>query len=81
MFKLPFLQSTKSDASTVTFQLSGLHCTSCSLNIDSALEDLPGVHDSSTSYAKSKTTIKYDPSAADLDQLKKTIESLGYQVL
>jgi copper chaperone CopZ len=65
---------------TVTLKLSGLHCTSCATNIDLTLEDLEGVNSADTSYAKSETKISFDPSKTSLDQIKKTIESLGYFV-
>lgn len=65
----------------ITLKLSGLHCVSCSLNIDGALEDTPGVISSSTSYAKQETKINYDPQKVALPALHKIIESLGYQVL
>lgn len=66
---------------TITFKLSGLHCTSCSLNIDDALEDLPGVISASTSYAKQESVITYDPALADPLQFRPEIENLGYKVI
>lgn len=66
---------------TITLKLSGLHCVSCSLNIDGALEDTPGVLSATTSYAKQETVINYDPKHVELSALRTTIEKLGYQVL
>lgn len=66
---------------TVTLKLNGLHCSSCSLNIDSEIEDLPGVISTSTSYAKQESTITYDPALTDPAHFKPVIEKLGYQVL
>lgn len=54
---------------------------SCSLNIDSELEDLPGVQSSTTSYAKQQTSIIYDPAQVDPSQFRTTIESLGYKIV
>lgn len=65
---------------TKTLHLSGLHCTSCAINIDLALEDLPSVQ-SKTSYAKSETKIEYDPSQTTLDQIYFIIRDLGYNIL
>lgn len=72
--------SQKIATETVALKLSGLHCTSCSLNIDGTLEDTPGVIQSSTSYAKSQATIEFDPQKVTAAELKKVIETLGYQV-
>ena len=66
---------------TITLKLSGLHCSSCSLNIDSDLEDLPGVISTSTSYAKQLSTITYDPKLTSPIKFKEVIEKLGYEVV
>lgn len=66
---------------TITLKLSGLHCSSCSLNIDSELEDLPGVISTSTSYAKQESVITYDPMIIDPSQFTDVIEKLGYSVV
>ena len=71
----------KSAGSTVTLKLSGLHCTSCSLNIDSEIEDLPGVIATNTSYAKQESVIIYDPALTDPSHFKSVIEKLGYSVV
>jgi len=61
-------------------KLSGLHCSSCAVNIDLALEDLPGVI-AKTNYAKSETKITFDPSQTTLDQIHFTIRDLGYNIV
>lgn len=66
---------------TVTLKLSGLHCSSCSLNIDGELEDTKGVIKSTTSYAKQESVIEYDPNLSKPATLIKVVESLGYKVL
>lgn len=67
--------------STITLKLSGLHCSSCSLNIDGELEELPGVISSSTSYAKQESKITYNPQLTKPSEFKSVIEKLGYQVV
>jgi Cu2+-exporting ATPase len=74
----PF-SKTKPSGETAVFAIDGLHCSSCVLNIDGALEDLRGVRSSRTSYAKARTQVQYDPAAVSVEELRKTIESLGYQ--
>lgn len=71
----------KPAGTTITLKLSGLHCSSCSLNIDSDLEDLPGVISTSTSYAKQESTIVYDPKVISREKFVTTIEKLGYSVI
>lgn len=70
----------KPQGTTTTFKIDGMHCTSCSMNIDGELEDIDGVISATTSYAKAKTDIEYDPAKVSPDTFKKTIEKLGYGV-
>ena len=66
---------------TITLKLSGLHCTSCTVNIDLTLEDIDGVKSVDTNYQKSETKISFDPDKTNLTTIKKTISSLGYTVI
>ncbi len=66
---------------TITLKLNGLHCSSCSLNIDSELEDLPGVITTNTSYAKQESIIIYDPKLTSPSEFITIIEKLGYTVV
>lgn len=68
------------DQGPTTLKLSGLHCTSCAVNIDLALEDLQGVTNSKTNYAKSETQVNFDPEQVTLEVIKAEIKKLGYQV-
>ncbi len=65
----------------VVFKLSGLHCSSCAMSIDNALEEVDGVLETSTSYAKAETKVHFDPKKTNHDQLKRAIQGAGYQVI
>ena len=65
----------------VLFKLSGLHCSSCALSIDNALEEVAGVIEAKTNYAKAETIIYFDPQKTTEIALKKTIQATGYQVV
>jgi len=66
------------EGSQVMFKIDGMHCTSCSMNIDGELEDTEGVIKAETSYSKAKTVITYDPIKVKPKKLKEVIESLEY---
>lgn len=70
----------KPAGTSITLKLDGLHCSSCSLNIDGEIEDLPGVLSVSTSYAKQESIITFDPKIANPAQFSVVIEKLGYKV-
>lgn len=71
----------KKTGEIITLKLSGLHCASCSLNIDGELEEVSGVISSNTSYAKQESVITYDPTLVKPTSFIKVIEKLGYKVV
>lgn len=80
MFKI-FGHKKQPKGEVITLKLDGMHCSSCSLNIDGELEDTEGVLSVKTSYPKSETTVEYDSHIVKLPAIKKVIESLGYKVV
>ena len=64
-----------------TFKISCMHCTACALNIDLDLEDIPGVKNAQTNYAKQETVVEYDDSKINSEILKSTIAKTGYGVV
>ena len=59
-------------------KIQGMHCTSCAMNIDGALEDLPGVQEASTSYARGQLDVSFEPAQVTLEQIIATIEGEGF---
>lgn len=59
--------------------VEGMHCASCAMTIDGELEELDGVKQSKTSYAKQKTEVEYDESKLSTGALVATIAELGYR--
>ena len=59
--------------------ITGMHCVSCTMNIDGELEDTRGIESATTSYAKSEATITFDPAQISLDEIVAKIAALGYQ--
>ena len=57
-----------------------MHCSSCALNIDGELEDVEGIFEASTSYAKATTKVRFDPKKVDKKKLVNAIEVAGYKV-
>lgn len=78
MFNL--FKKTQPKGKSVTLKIFGMHCTSCALNIDDEMEELPGVISSRTNYAKSQTVVEYDSQKAKVKDFEKVIEGLGYGV-
>ena len=60
------------------FKITGMHCTSCAMNIDGELEDTEGVKCASTSYAKQETEVEFDEKKIDEKKIKEIIHQVGY---
>lgn len=67
------------DTKKLKLKISGMHCSSCAMNIDFELEDLDGVSFSKTSYAKQVTEMEFDQKKIREESIIKTIEKTGYQ--
>lgn len=57
-----------------------MHCVACALNIDMDLEEVPGVKNSQTNYARQETVVEFDPSLVAVSTLKSTIVKTGYKI-
>lgn len=66
---------------TQTFEVSGMHCGSCALLIDEALQDLPGVLSASTSRRAGQTIAQIDTGRASPEAVIAAITALGYQAV
>lgn len=64
---------------THVFRVEGMHCGSCALLIDDALEDLPGVQSTQTTVKQGRSTVELDPSQSTPVDVIRAIEELGYQ--
>lgn len=60
------------------FKIEGMHCTSCAITIDMDLEDLEGIKEAKTSYARMETEIEFDPEKIDEEKILETIKKSGY---
>ncbi len=62
----------------VTFTITDMHCTSCSISIDGDLEDTEGVQEAKTHYAKAQTAVTFDPQKITEEDILKIIKKTGY---
>ncbi len=59
-------------------QIKGMHCASCAIVIDKALQKKLGVMQSNVNYSTGKATVEFDEKQLSVQELIKTIESKGY---
>lgn len=62
----------------VVLKLHGMHCTSCSVLIDTVLEELPGIKSAKSNFIDQKVEVEYDPLQVDIHKMVSVIKSEGY---
>lgn len=60
-------------------KIQGMHCTSCAMNIDFDLQDLDGVKEAKTSFAKQESVVTFDLDKLDIQKIISSIEKTGYK--
>lgn len=61
--------------------ITGMTCASCAIRIEKGLKKVEGVEDANVNFALERTSIKYNPNVVQIDEFKKKINDLGYDVV
>jgi Cu+-exporting ATPase len=64
----------------LTLKIKGMTCAMCVKSIETAVRSLEGVDEIKVNLATESAFLKYDPSKVTLDEIKKLIEEMGYEV-
>lgn len=62
-----------------TINVKGMTCGGCERAIERALRARPGVIAAQASYVKGRVVVQYDPDEIGEAELRRAIESAGYQ--
>lgn len=65
----------------IVIKIIGMDCGSCVMNVDGVLEDLNGVEESRTSFAKELTTVTFYPDKVTPQELVGYIKTTGYEAI
>ena len=63
-----------------TITTTGMHCASCSINIERRIKKLEGVQNANANYLTNKVNVEYDENKVGHADFKKVIEGLGYGI-
>ena len=63
---------------TEKISVKGMHCASCEILVNEALQELDGVKKSSSSWKKGIVEVSYDDKKTTLGKIKDTIKKEGY---
>jgi len=64
-----------------SFSVTGLSCASCALSVESMLKSQKGVLNASVNFAASTVLLEYNPSTSDVNDFKKAVQSIGYDMI
>lgn len=64
----------------ISLKISGIHCASCVLKIEKAMQREAGVASANINFALGTLALEYDSKKITLDQIKHRIKSIGYEV-
>lgn len=72
-------RSNRSNMKKIKLKIDGMHCSSCAMSIDMDLEDLDGVMEAKTNYAKQISEIEFDDSKIPAEKIVEQIKKTGYK--
>lgn len=67
-------------SATTRIPIKGMHCSSCVVRVELALQMTPGVVSARANLGPNAVDIEYQPEATDFALIRKAIESAGYRV-
>ena len=65
----------------MTIRIQGMHCASCTMNVENFLIRLDGIFDVKADLTAQNAKIRYDSSKVTLDEIDEVITSLGFELL
>jgi P-type Cu+ transporter len=61
--------------------ITGMTCASCAVRIEKGLKKVEGVEEANVNFTLERTSIKYNPNVVRIEDFKKKINDLGYEVV
>lgn len=63
-----------------TYNVLGMSCAACALNVESHLKSQKGVVEANVSYVNHNAQIIFNPDITDIQQLKTAVQNIGYDL-
>ncbi len=65
-------------AATEVVKIGGMQCSFCVASLEKALRQIPGVSEAHVNIAHEEAMVRFDPSATEPSDFKRTVEEMGY---
>jgi len=66
---------------TIEVPVSGMSCAACAVSVESTLKQTPGIQSAQVNYATQAATLVLDEAKTDLNQARKNVHEIGYELL
>src|ERR1051326_1729559 len=76
----PVASAPAAQTGDITLPIEGMTCASCVRRIEKALNKLDGVTEASVNLATEKAHVVFDPSQANVEQMRAAVEKAGYRL-
>ncbi len=76
----PQVQVGTTERAEFTIEGGGVTCPTCAVNIERALQGMPGVDETHVNFGSERVVVQYDPNQASVGQIQRLIQSTGYKV-
>ena len=63
-----------------TYNIEGMHCGSCAVNIGMALEAMDGVKSAKVDFDSGKAEVEYDSKKIGMEKFSETVGAMGYKL-
>jgi copper chaperone CopZ len=60
------------------FQIHDMHCAGCTMAVEGAIEDLPGVRAANANYARQFADVEYDETKVTETEIIAAVQKAGY---
>ena len=64
-----------------TFNVPDMHCTNCSMRLESIEDELAGIKEINASYHKQQMIVEYDEAQVTIEQIIAAAKRKGYQAV
>ena len=64
-----------------TFNVPDMHCSNCSMKLESIEDDIPDIREINASYHKQQMTIEYDETKLTVEEIVAAARKKGYQAI
>ena len=65
----------------LTIRIQGMHCASCTMNIENFLIRIEGIYDVKADLTSQSAILRLNTSKVSIDEIEKVIKSLGFELL